>query len=116
MAYSVLRLPARRREASPPGLPRLERAKRGLLWRAPGSNYPQQSPYLPIINRQAVIMIKAASEMGFSPVSRPRVYAAGAQPGGQGLYATSQAKGRSGEEPVTLDEYLASAPPRPTLN
>lgn len=33
----------------------------------------QQSPYLAIINRQAQIMIKAASELGFSPASRPRI-------------------------------------------
>jgi P27 family predicted phage terminase small subunit len=34
---------------------------------------PVQSPYLSIINKQAAIMIKAASEMGFSPASRSRV-------------------------------------------
>jgi phage terminase small subunit len=33
----------------------------------------QQSPYLPIINRQALIMARLASELGFSPVSRSRV-------------------------------------------
>lgn len=33
----------------------------------------QQSPYLAVINRQAQIMIKAASELGFSPASRPRI-------------------------------------------
>jgi len=32
-----------------------------------------QSPYLPIINKQAAIMLKAASELGFTPSSRTRV-------------------------------------------
>ncbi len=31
------------------------------------------SPYLSIINRTALIMLKAASELGFSPASRPRL-------------------------------------------
>ena len=34
---------------------------------------PVQSPYLSIINKQAQIMLKAASEMGFTPASRSRV-------------------------------------------
>lgn len=34
---------------------------------------PVQSPYLAIINKQAAIMLKAASEMGFTPASRSRV-------------------------------------------
>lgn len=44
-----------------------------LLVKAPVSGVAMQSPYLPIINRQGQIMLKAASELGFSPVSRPRV-------------------------------------------
>lgn len=40
----------------------------------------QQSPYLPIINRQAQIMIKAAAELGFSPASRPRIAVDGTPP------------------------------------
>lgn len=39
-----------------------------------------QSPYLPIINKQAQIMMKAVSELGFSPTSRGRTTLAG---GGQ---------------------------------
>lgn len=34
---------------------------------------PVQSPYLSILNKQAMIMLKAASEMGFTPASRSRV-------------------------------------------
>jgi hypothetical protein len=32
---------------------------------------PQQSPLLGIINRQAIIMLRAAEQMGFTPTSRP---------------------------------------------
>lgn len=45
----------------------------GLLVKAPNTGTPLQSPYLAIINRQGLIMLKAASELGFSPVSRPRI-------------------------------------------
>lgn len=34
---------------------------------------PVQSPYLAIVNKQAMIMLKAAAEMGFTPASRSRV-------------------------------------------
>ena len=37
----------------------------------------QQHPLLSIINRQALIMLKAAAEMGFTPASRTRVRADG---------------------------------------
>ena len=39
------------------------------------------SPYLGIMNRAAAIMIKAASELGFSPAARPRLAASAAQGG-----------------------------------
>ena len=32
-----------------------------------------QSPHLPIINRQAVLMLKASSELGFNPTSRSKI-------------------------------------------
>jgi phage terminase small subunit len=94
----------------------IEQSKGRLLWRPPGSSQPQQSPYLPIINRQALIMIKAASELGFTPVSRPRVYA-GNQPAGPGLNAPTKPGQRGAPKQArSLDDYLASAPPRPTVN
>jgi len=44
----------------------------GLLVGAPvGSAI--QNPHLPIVNRQALIMLKAASELGFTPAARPRL-------------------------------------------
>ena len=55
--------------------------KMGLLVKAPNSELPIQSPFLPIINRQALIMLKAASELGFTPATRPRLIADGRAPG-----------------------------------
>jgi P27 family predicted phage terminase small subunit len=46
--------------------------KYGMLTKAPITGQPMQSPYLPVVNKQAQIMLKAAEQLGFSPVSRPR--------------------------------------------
>jgi P27 family predicted phage terminase small subunit len=75
--------------------------KSGLIVKSP-NGHPIQSPWLPIINRQALIMLRAASELGFSPTSRPRV---GATLGGRDL--NGQADGAPGG---SLDAYLAAAP------
>ena len=48
-------------------------AQHGMLIKAPITGLPIQSPYLPIVNKQAQIMLKAAAEMGFTPASRSRV-------------------------------------------
>lgn len=47
--------------------------RHGLLIKAPNTGLPIQSPYLPVVNRQATIMLKAAELLGFSPASRARV-------------------------------------------
>lgn len=47
--------------------------KFGLITKSPAKGEPMQNPYLPIINRQAQIMLKAAAELGFTPSSRSRV-------------------------------------------
>ncbi len=47
--------------------------RHGLLIKAPNTGLPIQSPYLPVVNRQATIMLKAAEQLGFSPGSRSRV-------------------------------------------
>ena len=44
----------------------------GMLNKTAGGNI-IQSPYMPIVNRQALIMLKAASELGFTPAARPRI-------------------------------------------
>lgn len=43
-----------------------------LVIRSPIKGEPIQNPYLAIVNKQAMIMIRAASELGFSPAARPR--------------------------------------------
>ena len=46
--------------------------KYGPLVKSP-NGYPQVSPYLAIANKQAEIMIRIASEFGFTPASRSRI-------------------------------------------
>jgi phage terminase small subunit len=65
---------------------------------------PTAAPYINIINQQAKIMLKAASELGFTLVSRPRVYGGPSVPG-PNLGANSAG---STEDHMSLDEYLVS--------
>jgi hypothetical protein len=62
------------------------------------------SPYIPIINRQATILMRAAAELGFSPTARPRI---GVTLGGGELNGSTNA---TASEQESLDEYLARAP------
>jgi P27 family predicted phage terminase small subunit len=48
--------------------------KYGTMVKSP-TGYPIQSPYLAIANRQAELMIRIASEFGFTPASRSRISA-----------------------------------------
>jgi P27 family predicted phage terminase small subunit len=48
--------------------------KYGTMVKSP-SGFPIQSPYLSIANRQAEIMMRIASEFGFTPASRSRISA-----------------------------------------
>jgi P27 family predicted phage terminase small subunit len=48
--------------------------KYGTMVKSP-TGYPIQSPYLAIVNRQAEIMLRVASEFGFTPASRSRISA-----------------------------------------
>jgi P27 family predicted phage terminase small subunit len=50
-----------------------ELRKTGLLVKAPHTGLPIQSPFLPIINKQALIMMRAIDHLGFSPASRTRI-------------------------------------------
>jgi P27 family predicted phage terminase small subunit len=65
---------------------------------------PAASPYINIVNQQAKIILKAASELGFTPVSRPRINTGA----GSDFSANT-------DEP-SLDEYLASAPKPRVVN
>ena len=46
--------------------------KFGTMIKSP-TGYPVQSPYLAIANRQGEIMMRIASEFGFTPASRSRI-------------------------------------------
>ena len=46
--------------------------KYGSMIKSP-TGYPVQSPYIAIANRQAEIMLRIASEFGFTPASRSRI-------------------------------------------
>ena len=48
-------------------------AQSQLLVKSPKQELPMQNPYLAIVNRQCVLMIRAASELGFTPCSRARI-------------------------------------------
>jgi len=48
-------------------------ARHGALVRVGANGAWQQNPYMPILNKQAILMMKAAAEMGFTPSSRTRV-------------------------------------------
>lgn len=66
---------------------------------------PCASPYINIINQQAKIMLKAAGELGFTPVSRPRI----------GMVAPlanmSQEDHTKGSGPrLSLDDFLEAHP------
>jgi P27 family predicted phage terminase small subunit len=47
--------------------------KYGAMIKSP-NGYPTQSPYLATVNRQAEIMLRIASEFGFTPASRSRIF------------------------------------------
>src|SRR3984893_473053 len=47
--------------------------KYGAMIKSP-NGYPTQSPYLATVNRQAEIMMLIASEFGFTPASRSRIF------------------------------------------
>jgi P27 family predicted phage terminase small subunit len=48
--------------------------KFGSMVKSP-SGYPMQSPYISMANRQAEIMMRIATEFGFTPASRSRICA-----------------------------------------
>jgi P27 family predicted phage terminase small subunit len=86
----------------------------GLLTKFEGVPVPVQSPFLSMVNKQAMIMMKAAGEMGFSPASRARVYAA-AQTGAAPRPNTAAIDAQDKPDAfMPLDEFLASPPPIPT--
>lgn len=53
--------------------------KFGAMVKSP-TGYPIQSPYVSIANRQTELMMRIASEFGFTPASRSRIVAPSASP------------------------------------
>lgn len=45
----------------------------GMLVKAPNTGFAIQSPYLAVVNKQALIMLRAVDHLGFSPASRSRI-------------------------------------------
>ncbi len=48
--------------------------KFGILTKAPITGLPIQSPYLPVMNRQAALLLKCAEQLGFTPAARSRIH------------------------------------------
>jgi phage terminase small subunit len=83
-----------------------------LVVKSPNVQMEIQSPYLAIINRQALIMLRAASELGFSPTSRPRAYALPVP--GEGFHARTEIDEKAvppRASRISLDDYLAEGGP-----
>jgi phage terminase small subunit len=59
-----------------------------------------QNPWLQILNKQAMLILRLSGEFGFSPISRARL----------GI-AAGQGQGRES----ALDEFLRNVPPAPSV-
>lgn len=66
------------------GMPLLMKAKGGV---------PDESPWINVINKSAMRMIRAAAELGFSPAARPRIAAGKSAHGAVGDGDGTEAKG-----------------------
>ena len=71
----------------------------------PGPKVP--NPAISVLNRQAVILTRCAVELGFTPTARPRL--------STGPATSPRSLGRDGKPAMSIDEYLRSAPPIPTV-
>jgi P27 family predicted phage terminase small subunit len=61
-----------------------ELARTGLTVKSPKHGWLMQNSYLAIVNRQAVLLIRIASELGFTPCSRARLDSANIPASNQG--------------------------------
>jgi P27 family predicted phage terminase small subunit len=86
----------------------LEVMRYGLVVKAPKTDQPMQSPFLAIVNRQGLIMLKAAAELGFTPASRPRLVGAS----GGGDWSTSGEENGIPKAQGALGQFLAADPRR----
>jgi P27 family predicted phage terminase small subunit len=75
------------------------------------------APLLSIINKQADLVRKLGNELGFSPVSRPRIFANGPATAAIGASLNSAAHARPKDAPrKSLENYLADAPRATSVN
>ena len=87
-----------------------KRGAQALLMKTTVPGVYQQSAYVGMINRAAQLMIKAASELGFSPASRPRL-----TPGEVAPLVPGKGKKDLDDGANPLDSYLHLNPAR-TVN
>jgi hypothetical protein len=66
-----------------------------------------QNPFLPILNRQALIMMRCGAEMGFSPSARMALGRAAEEGAGGGRYIGTA---RAPTHKSALDQYLDEKP------
>jgi P27 family predicted phage terminase small subunit len=77
------------------------------------NSMPIQSPLLAIINRQAIIMLRAAEQMGFTPTSRPRLAMTARQIPpvvAVGPRVGKQTVTRARRDLMRLEDYIAQGP------
>ena len=67
-----------------------------------------QNPFLPILNRQALIMMRCGAEMGFSPSARMALGQAAEEGEGRRYIGGARAAGHKS----ALDQYLDEKPDR----
>ncbi len=71
---------------------------------------PVASRYINIINQQAKILLKAASELGFTPVARPRAYGGPLAPGPDFIaHADQTGRDPAAKPSVSFEDYIAAA-------
>jgi P27 family predicted phage terminase small subunit len=82
-------------------------SKQGMVIAAPNTRVPIQNPYLSIMNRQALIMLRASEQLGFTPAARPRITSGTGMPvGGESLNGSRL----DASDTESIDDYLLSAP------
>jgi len=63
-----------------------ELRRTGVLIRTPNAEIPVQSPWVAILNKQALIMMRATDHLGFSPATRSRIVTGDVPAGGFGAW------------------------------
>ena len=76
-----------------------------------------QSPFLAVINKQAMLMVKCASELGFTPSSRSRIVVETEALSTLGRVPPSMLRPGKAPPPVlTIQQYIDSAPEIPRVS